>query len=207
MSVLYSFPTERGLAIYSDDNGKTWKRGGIMHDLVPGASRASETQIAEAPDGTVLAFARGGSDQGFQMYESTDGGNIWNTDPWGTGLFDGASNGLMISIINLRKTIAPNGNPIVAISHTGVRNRNDGTVTIAELGKNVQGKWRLVYKSEEGSSVAGFQTKVGKDDADAVGKRFGYSVLTELPNGNLGLLNDGFDSFVLEYYEIGLNRR
>lgn len=201
-SVLYAFPRERGLTVFSDDEGKTWQRGGSMENLIPGAGRASETQIADAPDGTVLAFARSGG--GIAMYQSTDGGMTWSTG-WDTGLFDGASNGTMVSAINLRLTEGLSGEALMAFSFPDINNRNNGAVRITQL-KKVGADWRVLYNANDGTTIVNMITHVGLDADDAMAKRFGYSTITELANGNIGLLSDGFDSSVLEYYEIGLNR-
>ena len=203
-SVLYSFPApERALAVYSDDHGITWHRGGLMNTL-PAGSKSSETQIVEAPDGTPLAFARSGG--GINLYQSTDGGDTWDNGI-STGLPDGAPQGTMITPVNLRHTKGFNGQELIAISYPdNPTQRQNGVVRIVEL-KKVDNKWKVLFNTDHGTDIVNMTTRIGKDKDHAATYRFGYSAITELANGDIGLINDAFDSKQLEYYNIGLNRK
>lgn len=66
----------RGIAatIYSDDDGKTWKRGEIA------LPAGNEPNIAELPDGRVFITARNGDARGRRMVTySSDGATGWTT--------------------------------------------------------------------------------------------------------------------------------
>jgi len=64
----------RSLVIYSDDHGKTWRRGGITEKAM------NECEVAERPDGSLLLSMRnyhGKSRRALAV--STDGGQSWST--------------------------------------------------------------------------------------------------------------------------------
>ena len=206
-TILYDVPFSgngncRAIAIFSDDNGNTWKRGGEMNELPGGATRASETQVVEAPDGTVIAFARGAGE--ITMYQSKDGGMTWPRAQ-GTGLVDGQWNGTMVSAINLKYSKGANNEALIAFAHPDDAGaRRNGTVRIVELRKNSgTGYWDVKWKDNETSYS--YFTRIGETTADAATRSFGYSVLTELTNGNIALFAESGGQ--MEYYEIGLQRR
>ena len=62
--------------IYSDDHGKTWKRG----ECVPGDIGGDEDQVVELADGTLLLDCRQNkNNKGHRwLYESKDGGETWS---------------------------------------------------------------------------------------------------------------------------------
>lgn len=62
------------LAIYSDDHGRTWQRGGLM----PGASGGNEDQLVELADGRILIDVRQASGPHRWLAESRDGGQTWS---------------------------------------------------------------------------------------------------------------------------------
>lgn len=78
--------------IYSDDNGKTWKRGGaagenrkrlgifkVGHKLIVDGERTSESQIIELPDGSLKVFVRNhASCRKVAVAISKDGGESWH---------------------------------------------------------------------------------------------------------------------------------
>lgn len=77
--------------IYSDDGGKTWKRGGaagenrkrlglfrVGHRFIADGERTSESQIIELPDGSLKVFVRNhASCRKVAVAESRDGGESW----------------------------------------------------------------------------------------------------------------------------------
>ena len=205
-SALYThFPTERALIVYSDDNGITWERGGIIANIATSGPKLSETQLVEASDGTVLAFGRTGGN--IAMYQSTDGGDTWN-DGWDTGLKDASiNNGAMITPLNLKYTTGFKGQELLAMSHSDKHGRENGVVRITELKKNESGEWRLLYNSIDGTDIIDMTTYVGNDANHALNWSFAYSAITELANGDIGLLSDGNGANQLEYYNIGLERK
>ena len=192
----------KAIAIFSDDNGNTWKRGGEMNDLPGKAGRSSETQVVEAPDGTVIAFARGAGE--ITMYQSKDGGMTW-PNAQGTGLVDGQWNGTMVSAINLKYSKGANNEALIAFSHPDdAEARRNGTVRIVELRKNNTTDYWEVKWQDNDTSYSYF-TRIGETTADAATRSFGYSVLTELTNGNIALFAESGGT--MEYYEIGLQRQ
>ena len=206
-TILYDVPYSgngncRAIAIFSDDNGNTWKRGGEMNDLPGKAGRSSETQVVEAPDGTVIAFARGAGE--ITMYQSKDGGMTW-PQAQGTGLVDGQWNGTMVSAINLKYSKGANNEALIAFSHPDDAGaRRNGTVRIVELRKNnTTDYWDVKWKDNDTSYS--YFTRIGETTADAAARSFGYSVLTELTNGNIALFAESGGT--MEYYEIGLQRQ
>lgn len=63
-----------GLAIFSDDHGRTWQRG----SLVPGDLGGNEDQIVELADGRLLLDIRQNSGAHRLLATSTDGGQTWS---------------------------------------------------------------------------------------------------------------------------------
>lgn len=78
--------------IYSDDHGKTWKRGEAVgenrkrlglfkvgHKFITDGERTSESQIIELPDGSLRVFVRNhASCRKVAIADSTDGGMSWH---------------------------------------------------------------------------------------------------------------------------------
>lgn len=78
--------------IYSDDGGKTWKRGGaagenrkrlglfkVGHKLIVDGERTSESQIIELPDGSLKVFVRNHAGcRKVAVAISKDGGESWH---------------------------------------------------------------------------------------------------------------------------------
>src|ERR1043166_8189485 len=60
-------------AIFSDDHGRTWKRG----EFVPGTQGGDECQVVELSDGRVLMDIRQESGGSRWLAESSDGGQTW----------------------------------------------------------------------------------------------------------------------------------
>ncbi len=59
-------------AIYSDDQGKTWKRGQLA------SPSTSENQLVELADGTILMDARQDEGPTRRIFVSSDGGETWS---------------------------------------------------------------------------------------------------------------------------------
>lgn len=59
---------------YSDDHGKTWKMGALIH--VPGGT--NECQVAELADGTLMINMRGMAGNVRRVAYSKDGGETWS---------------------------------------------------------------------------------------------------------------------------------
>lgn len=149
--------------IYSDDNGKSWKRGAETYHKL-GVGKTSEAQIVELPDGTLRMFAR--TNCSYVAYaDSKDGGHSW-TDFQAD--FNLKSNGnCMVSFINTSKTI--NGKAVILGSYASDTSaREDGVVRVGLVGANNVIEWISTYHVNDGF--------------------FAYSCLTELSDGNFGYL-------------------
>ena len=144
-------------ALISDDNGQTWRRGG----LAPFASETrtvSETQFVELQDGSILLNGRGG---GRAIAQSNNGGETWSTmrpDPTLRG--PACAAGL------LRYSFA---------TESGDRSRIIFSLPGSPKGRK-HGRIWLSY--DEGKSWP-----VQKQVRSGF---FAYSCLTRLPNGNIG---------------------
>lgn len=176
--------TERCAVIYSDDKGQTWKRGETPA-LGQGVGKMSEAQLVELPDGSVAMFARNAWKGMISYAISKDGGATFATSiP--TSLQNAGNNGCQISIINLSKPI--DGFPAVAVSFSdNADSRNEGTIAIGlikESGTTYTFDWKYKKLISPGS--------------------YGYSCLSELPNGNLGLLFEGANLQVIQFMEIDI---
>ena len=165
---------ERSSVIYSDDNGKTWERGPattVTNDAALNPGKTSEAQFVELPDGTIRMYARGTT--GYVGYsDSADGVNYgpFKEDP--QLAYCGNS---MVSVINYSKTV--DGKPALILSCPEHReNRKDGIIRIGLISENTDPssaeKYTVDWK---------YRYEVNRDE-------FIYSCLTELPDGDIGLL-------------------
>ncbi len=149
--------------IYSDDNGVTWNRGG---ETIPGAAigKTSESQIVDLGGGVLRMFARNKS--GYIAYaDSTDYGVTWGTFIADEALV--AMGNCMCSFINTSKVI--NGKKVILGSFaSNPKSRADGVIKVGLVdGKKIDwiSTYRLTYNSF-----------------------FAYSCMTELADGNFGIL-------------------
>jgi sialidase-1 len=62
-------------AIFSDDHGRTWRRG----EQVPGAQGGNECQVVELADGKIMMDIRQNGGPHRWIATSSDGGQTWNT--------------------------------------------------------------------------------------------------------------------------------
>lgn len=174
--------TERASALYSDDGGDTWTLGErtclSTTDNHNSYAKSSESQIVELPDGTLRMYARSGG-QYIVYTDSSDGGHTWAPLVQDRGLSynGGASNGVMISVINYSKPI--NGKPALILSCPIGFNRQDGIIRIGLINEDPSKTdsmerytvdWNYRYNVNTG--------------------RFIYSCLTELPDGRIALLSE-----------------
>lgn len=163
---------ERASVLYSDDNGITWKKGPVTtlttsESLNPG--KTSEAQFVELPDGSVRMYARGTT--GYVGYADSEDGityGAFKEDP--QLAYCGNS---MVSVINYSKTIE--GKPVLILSSPEHREiRKNGVMRIGLINENTDGseKYTVDWK---------YRYEINRDE-------FIYSCLTELPDGNIGLL-------------------
>mgnify|MGYP001629417225 CR=1 FL=1 len=163
---------ERASVLYSDDKGITWKKGPVTtlttsESLNPG--KTSEAQFVELPDGSVRMYARGTT--GYVGYADSEDGityGAFKEDP--QLAYCGNS---MVSVINYSKTIE--GKPVLILSSPEHREiRKNGVMRIGLINENTDGseKYTVDWK---------YRYEINRDE-------FIYSCLTELPDGNIGLL-------------------
>ncbi len=173
------YDTSKSGIIYSDDHGITW-----TYAQGPNTSSAamSETQIVEMPDGSLKVYARSNNSK-IASAASIDGGETWSAAQYVEGLTQPGW-GSQLSVIRYDGLI--DGKPAVIMSSpAGVGNyRRDGRVKIG----------LITDTNEEG--IAKYQVEWKYDySVDGQNVGFAYSCLTELPNHNIGLLYEKYDSY------------
>ena len=156
---------QRFLALFSDDHGITWQAGDFV-PRTPGIPSMSETQFLPCPDGSLLAFSR--TTSGFVAQTlSLDGGRTWQTPILDKDLPLTGDSGCQVSTLVTNSLVL--GAPLVALSAPVGPRRTHGVLFLGRFaGHSV--RW------------------VGKLDLTRPEEEFAYSCLTELPNGDLGLL-------------------
>ena len=151
--------------IYSDDNGVTWNRGAetIVSPLV---GKTSESQIVDLGNGTLRMFARNKGTH-VAYADSTDGGITWTDFVTDSNL---AANGnCMVSFINTSKTI--NGKKVILGSYpSNTEKRAGGVIRVGLVDGTKPINWISTYK------------------LTSSGAFYAYSCLTELSDGNFGIL-------------------
>ena len=192
------YDTAQSGIIYSDDHGATWN-----YAKGPSTKKAamSESQIVEMPDGTLRVYARS---TGSKIAEavSLDGGKTWTeaayvpgmTQPgWGSQLYVIRYGGLI------------EGKPALIMSTpAGVGNyRRDGRVKIGlitDTGKEGSEKYKIDWTYDY--------------SVDSKNAGFAYSCLSELPNHQIGLMYEKYDSYnpaelhsqdIMKYEELSLS--
>ncbi len=159
------------LCFYSDDHGQTWQRG----NSVPHEGKmawASETKVAELPNGALLLNSRTFVDDGSSgrlrtRAFSTDDGITWTTlenDP-------------------ALKTVSCNGS-LIAVPHAKGK---AGAVLLCSVPVGPKRTHGTVYVSFDGGRTWPTKKLVVPDG-------FAYSSLMKLPDGNIGLFyeTDGY---------------
>lgn len=155
--------TEMASTIYSDDNGETWHRGErVVHKASLG--KTSESQIITLPDGTLRMYCRNTSNY-IGYADSKDGGVTWTTAKADTDLE--CTKNCMVSFINYSRKI--DGKSVIIASYaSNLDQRADGLVRVGLIDDNNDVEWISSYHVNQSF--------------------FAYSCLTELADGNIGLL-------------------
>ena len=192
------YDTSKSGIIYSDDHGITWT---YAEGPNTSAAAMSETQIVEMPDGSLKVYARSNNSK-IASAASIDGGETWSAAQYVEGLTQPGW-GSQLSVIRYDGLI--DGKPAVIMSSpAGVGNyRRDGRVKIG----------LITDTNEEG--IAKYQVEWKYDySVDGQNVGFAYSCLTELPNHNIGLLYEKYDSYnpaelhsqdIIKYEELTLS--
>lgn len=164
--------------IYSDDNGITWE---ISHGPNEGTAATAESQVVEMPDGSLKIFERTGSGK-IAMCTSLDGGETWENRVLIPEIVS-TSYGTQVSAISYSKTIDEK-QAIILSTPNSTTGRKDGRIRIGLItDTGVTGVDK--YKVDWTYDFAVDGTDVG----------YSYSCLTELPNGNIGVLYEKYDSW------------
>ncbi len=162
---------ENASTIYTDDNGATWHRGEET-SIILGIQKTSESQmvVIGEKDGTPVLrmYARNGSNY-IAYADSYDGGITWSTFVRDDAL-QGTKN-CMYSFINTDLVI--NGKKVILSSAgSNTEARADGLIRVGLIDDtdvdNITVEWVTRYRVNQGF--------------------YGYSCLTQLSDGNFGLL-------------------
>lgn len=175
---LYSKSSAELGFMYSDDHGNTWTY--VAADNYTGGATA-EAQIVELPDGSLKTYLRTGSGYIAEV-TSIDGGETWSSRV-PLPEISTTTYGTQLSVINYSQLI--DGKPAIILSSPNATNgRKNGKIWIGlinDTGKTGIDKYSIQWK---------YSYSV---DAPLIG--YSYSCLTELPNGEIGLLYEKYDSW------------
>lgn len=175
---LYSKSSAELGFMYSDDHGDTWIY--VEADHFTGGATA-EAQIVEMPDGSLKTYMRTGSGYIAEV-SSVDGGETWSDRVPLSGIAT-TSYGTQLSVINYSQPI--DGKPAIILSAPNATNgRKNGKIWIGlinETGNSGTDKYSVEWK---------YCYSV---DTPQMG--YSYSCLTELPNGEIGVLYEKYDSW------------
>lgn len=192
------YDTAQSGIIYSDNHGATWN-----YAKGPSTKKAamSESQIVEMPDGTLRVYARS---TGSKIAEavSLDGGKTWTEAAYVPGMTQPGW-GSQLSVIRYGGLIE--GKPALIMSTpAGVGNyRRDGRVKIGlitDTGKEGSEKYKIDWTYDY--------------SVDSKNAGFAYSCLSELPNHQIGLMYEKYDSYnpaelhsqdIMKYEELSLS--
>lgn len=134
----------------------------------------SESQLIELPDGTLQVFARTVKSRIATAY-SKDGGETWTNGALDDRLLLASGSGCQLSVINYDGYI--DGKRAVILSAPVESSRRHGVIRIGLIDEEIQ----------EGKEYPEIDWKY-QFDVTKPGVYFAYSCLTQLPNGDLGIL-------------------
>lgn len=184
--------SQRSSLIYSKDDGATWKRTENLQSSGSSSSKwSSENQVVQLDDGTIRMFYRNG--RGLLCYADLNGDG-WSAptalDPDG----DHICSNCQLSVIHYSKKI--NGKESVVVSCPA---KYTAGITPAVSGSRENGKI-FVFTLDENNTMSVAYTY----ELTAAGEYFAYSCLTELENGDIGILYENGDASIT-YEKISLN--
>ena len=157
---------QRSSFIYSDDDGKSWKRTEDATKTI----YSGESQLVELKDGRIRCFFRNNLERVcYADAWKTKQGYRW--EPFVRTEITACSN-CQISVI-ARKRSADGKQVILVSCPADAKERVHGTVFAARIGKDGEMEW------------------CGKKEITGEAERFAYSCLTEMEDGAVGLLYEG----------------
>lgn len=163
--------------IYSDDAGESW----IYSAADSSSSGATaEGQIVEMPDGSLIAYVRTSSGYVAER-RSIDGGATWTAETRISGVST-TSYGTQLSVIRY-SGLVDGKQAIIMSSPNSTSGRNTGVIRIGlitDTGKSGAERYTIdwTYSHQIDGNVG-----------------YSYSCLAELPNGQIGLLYEKYDSW------------
>lgn len=174
---IYSVTLHGFGVVYSDDHGASWK---LSYADSSSSGATAEGQIVEMPDGSLKAYVRTSSSAVMER-TSVDGGITWTSGTKLTQIL-ATSYGTQISAIRYSGKI--DGQDAVILSTAdSTSGRNTGTIfvgLISDTGNTGTEKYSIDWK---------YSYKID----GAVG--FSYSCLSELPDGEIGIYYEKYDSW------------
>lgn len=190
--------------IYSDDNGKTWHRGEspnegrivengeVIHekDFNDSKYEITESQVVEMPDGQLKIFMRNHSGHA-QIATSFDGGETWDAEVVTEEALIAPYS--QLSVIRYNGQI-DNKEAVIFSSANDPVNRVNGTVRIGlieEDGTHENGRTKYTFDWKYEQLI--------KEGA------YGYSSLTNLSNGNIGLFYEGTANTVMDFAKFNVD--
>ncbi|WP_159795389.1 sialidase family protein [Streptococcus halichoeri] len=168
--LLTAYTGKESVVIYSDDNGASWQAKAVP---LPD-NWSAEAQVVELSPGVLQAYMR--TNNGKIAYlTSKDSGNTWGA-PQYLDFVTNPKYGTELSIINYSQKI--DGKKALILSTPNSPNgRRHGQVSIGLINDDHSIEWRYHH------------------DIDFAQYGFSYSSLTELPNHDIGLMFEKFDSW------------
>ena len=167
--------------VYSEDNGATWKRtDSINHNSI----WSSEAAVVELDSNTLRFFFRNGTARLYYADYSLNNGKV-EGGSWGSPVSTGivTNSNTQISAITYSKTI--DGKQVILVSCPAGPNNNGSSNSGASY--RVNGKiFAFTVENNKTLSLKGTISITSKNNNST--NYFLYSCLTELNNGNVGIL-------------------
>ncbi|MGE7835646.1 sialidase domain-containing protein [Viridibacillus arvi] len=200
---LNEYNRQASALIYSDDHGKTWNRGESPNEgrvvgeevineryFTNSAHEITESQVVEMPNGQLKLFMRNYSGYA-QIATSFDGGESWDSQ-----------------VVTEKALIAPYSQ-ISAIRYTGQVDGKEAVIfsSASDAVSRINGTVKVGLIEEDGIYENGqvkysFNWKYSqlvKPDA------YGYSSLTNLSNGDIGLFYEGTANTKMDYIKFNMD--
>lgn len=158
------------LCFYSDDHGETWLRGEPVA-TPPNTNMASETKVAELPDGSLVLNSR--------CFVQTEGKGRLRTRSFSR---DGGLTWTPLENDPALKTVSCNGD-LIAVEHPKAK---DGAILLCSVPVGPGRTHGTVFVSFDGGQTWPHQKLIIPDT-------FAYSSLVQLPDSTIGLFYESKD--------------